>query len=34
MKNPLGDDEKFVKDVREAQKCQQTLKDIEVTNIK
>jgi hypothetical protein len=33
MKNPVGDDVKFVKDVREAQKCQQIIKHIEVTNI-
>jgi hypothetical protein len=33
VKNPAGDDLKFVKDVREAQKCQKTLKDIEVTNM-
>ena len=33
MKNPAGDDVKFVKDVREAQKCYKTIKDIEVTNV-
>ena len=33
MKNPKGDDLKFINDVREGQKCQQNLKDIEVTHL-
>ena len=34
MKKPSGDsDIKFVNDVREAQKCQQNLKELEVTHI-
>ena len=33
MINPIGDDAKFVKDVREAQRCLQNIKDIQVKNI-
>jgi hypothetical protein len=33
MKNPQGTDAIFVKDVKEAQKCQKNIKDIEVTHL-
>ena len=33
IKKPSGDDLKFVNDVREAQKCKQNLKDLDVTHI-
>ena len=32
MRFPQGDDVEFVRDVREAQRCQQNIKDIEVTH--